>query len=603
MAVFSSLVKKRSILQSNNPNSSSSSTSTHSKPQVGKLQKSPPNQHQSSASSNHHLPNPSNHSSDLNHPIVAISSQDHHVLPNSPPPFNSLPKRSLSTTSHSTHNPRTSSINNRTSLFLDLQHSSHHPPRSSSIHRKQPMPPPLPPMPDLQHLSTHSNQPLKSPCRLIPRKSRQTPTLNLVLAGSTETGKTSFLETILGTFGISSDSLQPSVTSNGIQHHSIGTVPGLNGDRIALTIIDTPSLEILSNDELKVEHQVNDILRCIESKFEHTLKHEQQVKREPIRLSDTHVHCCLYFLHPSIIEPAQRASNSKHPSITETTRISMAKMDIRAMKRIGKRANVLPVIGRSDELTVQQLSDVRAWLRTEMRQSAIDLGLFTGTEETDSEVSDEPEAITTASSQSSLSHNSQTHTQAVSLKTRRKSLSVTASLSNHPKRTRCTLTQARAEEALSELLPLSLINPEKAYPLSSEEVLVLNKMNPLDFNHELQSVGYLRRFRWAQVDVLDPKSCEFGLLRSVLFGTHLTKLKEITRLEKYESFRTERLIRRERFTKLITSDQQVELMKEMDNIMLPSATNLVNDIHNLSTFDHHHHHHHHIPNPYEPIVL
>ncbi|KAH9811835.1 hypothetical protein DFH28DRAFT_900232 [Melampsora americana] len=461
-------------------------------------------------------------------------------------------------------------------------------------------------MPDLTHHSHHSNLPLKSPGRLLPRKSRQTPTLNLILAGSSETGKTSFLHTLLGTFGISLDSFSSHHPSNQIQHHSIGTVPGLNGDRIALTVIETASLDLLSNDELKVEHQVNEILRCIESKFEHTLNHEQQVKREPIRLTDTHVHCCLYFLNPSIIEPAQRAYHSQDPNLNQSTRLSMTKMDLRAMKRIGKRANVLPVIGRSDELTIQQLIDVRAWLRIEMRAYGLDLGLFTGTEETDSD-SDEP---TTASSYlSSSSHQSQSQSQTqttASVKIRRKSLSVTTTLSNS-KRTQLTLTQARAEEALSNLIPLSLISPESSRPLSNEEIMALNQTDLINntIANEHTSSIFSRRFRWGTIDVLDPNHCEFSLLRAILFGTHLTKLKESTRLEKYESFRTERLIRRERFTKLMTNDQQVELMKEMDKVLggvmnsnVPNHLKVEESFDSVQLEDSMKY-----SNPYEPIVL
>ncbi|EGG12565.1 uncharacterized protein MELLADRAFT_86717 [Melampsora larici-populina 98AG31] len=399
-------------------------------------------------------------------------------------------------------------------------------------------------MPNLQSYSIQSQQhpSLKSPNRLIPRKSRQIPTFNLILVGSIETGKTSFLKTILATFGISLDSVTTTTTHGGIQHHSIGTVPGLNGDRIALTIIDTPSLDLLSNDELKVEHQVNEILRCLESKFEHTLNHEQQVKREPIRFTDSHVHCCLYFLNPTIIESAQRASQSDTPNLYQSSRISMSKMELRAMKRIGKRSNVLPVIGRSDELTIQQLTNIRTWLRTEMKQSGLDLSLFTGSsEETDdSEGSDEPEAITTSSSISS-SDSQNPEATANPLKTRRKSLSVTASLSHH-KRIQCTLTLSRSEEALFNLIPLSLINPESLHVLSNEELMGLNKLNPIDPHlhsidpNRFSGPNLSRQFRWGTLNVLDPLHCELVLLRAVLFGTHFSKLKESTRLEKKKFF-------------------------------------------------------------------
>lgn len=199
------------------------------------------------------------------------------------------------------------------------------------------------------------------------------------------------------------------------------------------------------------------------------------------------------------------------------------------------------VIGRSDELTIQQLTNLRTWLRTEMKQSGIDLSLFTGgNEETDSEVSDEPEAITTSSSISSssnLSHHTESNT-FTSLKTRRKSLSVTLSTHSHSKRIQCTLTLPRAEEALNNLLPLSLINPETFHPLSNEDMISLNKLNPISNTIDPNELctTLVRKFRYGTVNVLDPTHCDVLLLRSILFGTHLSKLKESTRLEKV-SFR------------------------------------------------------------------
>lgn len=190
------------------------------------------------------------------------------------------------------------------------------------------------------------------------------------------------------------------------------------------------------------------------------------------------------------------------------------------------------MIGRADELTVKQLEDVRSWIRTHMRHQAIDLGVLTGTQEPDSEAEDEPETVVTSSSASSRSSEDEP-----APKPRRKSIGAALSVN---RRSHLTLTQHQADEELQALLPLSLISAEDVAPLAPEAVQSLNRTNPLRGTGFLQSeacsLTYARRFRWATVNVLDPNHCEFMLLRAVLLGTHLTRLKDSTRLGKVSDF-------------------------------------------------------------------
>ncbi|KAG0146952.1 hypothetical protein CROQUDRAFT_43702 [Cronartium quercuum f. sp. fusiforme G11] len=386
-----------------------------------------------------------------------------------------------------------------------------------------------------------------SPSRPGLRKSRQHPTFNLILVGSKETGKTGFVNNLFGSFGAyappdfgdQDKKLNKSPTDT-FREYAAGHVPGLTGERVVLSVVDTPGLDIQSNDELVVEHQVNEIIHYLEEKFDGSLQLERQVKREPVRLGDTHIHCCLYFLHPSVLEPALRASqsqqiNSKQSTTTTTrARLAMMNMDIRAMRRISKRTNVFPVIGRADELTVAQLTEIRNWIRSEMRGQNIDLSVLTGSTESDS-ASDEPDAVTTASSSSSssslLSSSTGASPESVPRLKQRRSFAVT------PKKVQLVLNMTRAEQELNTLLPLALVSTEdEPEALGTDAIMALNRIDPLsgpgpDRSRLIGDHGYVRRFKWATLDLLDPNHCDFVLLRAVLMGTHLARLKDST-LEK-----------------------------------------------------------------------
>lgn len=84
-------------------------------------------------------------------------------------------------------------------------------------------------------------------------------------------------------------------------------------------------------------------------------------------------------------------------------------------------------------------------------------------------------------------------------------------------------------------------------PRESEEIGTALSPGPSDYPHAyplptalLPSERYERNYRWGTANVLDPDQCDFGILRSTIFGTHLEALKEST-TARYEAFRSRRL--------------------------------------------------------------
>ncbi|MBW0540026.1 hypothetical protein O181_079741 [Austropuccinia psidii MF-1] len=386
------------------------------------------------------------------------------------------------------------------------------------------------------------------------RKSRQTPTFNLMILGAKSSGKSTFLNTLIGTF-----------TPRLPNHHNptpinIQTtykllertlsIISLSGEKITLKIIDTPGLDIHSNDDLRVDSQINEALRYIENKLDESLHVERQVHRNPTRLGDGHVHLSIYFIDPSTI---LRPTSSTHLHLDSNPKTHfqiehMSSIDLKQLKRLNKRTNVLPVIARADELTEDQLIKVKEIVRRDIKEYGIHLGIFDSKNnqasdlEDQSEESEHPE-ITTASSNSSNSHE---ENDLVKKLPRRKSMTLPNS-----RRSRASVMGfiKKELEGASITMPLSIIGAEivPLNPIDLEGLNQLNQANPFSNPTCLDSFplsAFVRKFKWATVDILNPNHCDFLLLRAVVLGSHLSKLKEATRLEKYEKFRTEKLLAR-----------------------------------------------------------
>lgn len=72
----------------------------------------------------------------------------------------------------------------------------------------------------------------------------------------------------------------------------------------------------------------------IERQYDDILSEESRIKRDP-RSRDNRVHACLYFIMP--------------------TGHGLRELDIELMKRLSPRVNVIPVIGKADSLTPEEL--------------------------------------------------------------------------------------------------------------------------------------------------------------------------------------------------------------------------------------------------------
>lgn len=274
---------------------------------------------------------------------------------------------------------------------------------------------------DDQTIASLYSRELMPPARSTPTASRRArpspPTLNIMVVGRRSSGKTSWLKTLLS-------GLELAPGANKAEHaqrveafcrdehtNATKTTSSLSidilsdtQDRIALTLFDTVGLPDGSGVyELTAEHQVSALMRVIEDSFLDAFVQEQQVVRSTLRAQDTHIHAVIYFITPQTLRPPisdNLTPPSSPPRLRTVSRRSMSSpqvntvatqdkpltngvveqgwslsaFDARTIKKLSTRANVIPVIARSDELTLAELEGVRATIKRDLlRERLLDV--------------------------------------------------------------------------------------------------------------------------------------------------------------------------------------------------------------------------------------
>lgn len=312
--------------------------------------------------------------------------------------------------------------------------------------------------------------------------------LNLMVVGFRSLGKTSFIRMLFETLAIrknskeetelpaslfqSAESARDAEEARTKELYSFTLDIEEEGEKISLTLVDSPGF--VRDNELRLDVQVTEALRYIEAQFDQTLAEETKVKRNP-KAQDSQIHACLYFI-----------DNAKN---------GLTEQDIRILKRLTIRVNVIPVIAKADLLTNTQLANLKQAIKRDLKQHDIRVFDFPVDED---EV--EPE-----------------------------------------------LVQEIAN--VQSQFPFSVITPEDAditEPNTGEKIRG-------------------RQYAWGIIDCLNPKHCDFVVLRDILLSSHRKLFKDITLEVFYEQYRTERLMAR-KASKMITKEQKKKLMEDLSEI-------------------------------------
>ena len=96
------------------------------------------------------------------------------------------------------------------------------------------------------------------------------------------------------------------------------------------------------------------VIKFVEDQYDKYLDAETRVNRVPI--PDSRVHACLYFVAP--------------------TGHCLKPLDVEFMKRIHERVNIIPVIGKADTMTPEELSRFKIQIMKQIAEAQIEVYQF-----------------------------------------------------------------------------------------------------------------------------------------------------------------------------------------------------------------------------------
>ncbi|KAK4695610.1 hypothetical protein P7C71_g2173, partial [Lecanoromycetidae sp. Uapishka_2] len=123
--------------------------------------------------------------------------------------------------------------------------------------------------------------------------------------------------------------IERKLLKRGFQFNVICVVIEENGVRLRLNIVDTPGY----GDQVNNDRCWDPIVKYIKDQHSAYLRKELTAQRERY-IQDTRVHCCLFFIQPS--------GHALKP------------IDIVVLKKLSDVVNVVPVIAKSDSLTLEE---------------------------------------------------------------------------------------------------------------------------------------------------------------------------------------------------------------------------------------------------------
>lgn len=151
---------------------------------------------------------------------------------------------------------------------------------------------------------------------------------NIMVVGCSGLGKTTFINSLFN-YNLVKHEISKA-DDNGTTQIKINNFNLFeNGIQMHLNLIDTPGFGLGINNENAMEN----ILKYIKEQYTLYLRRELTAAREKF-IVDSRVHCILYFISPS--------GHSLKP------------LDILALKLLGDICNVIPVIAKSDALTIDE---------------------------------------------------------------------------------------------------------------------------------------------------------------------------------------------------------------------------------------------------------
>ncbi|KAK4145359.1 uncharacterized protein C8A04DRAFT_35851 [Dichotomopilus funicola] len=370
--------------------------------------------------------------------------------------------------------------------------------------------------------------------RRVRRRKDPTP-FNILIVGTANSGKTSFLEFLKTALAlparkrskIPSDTDEPprvAPSGNFIPHY---LETEIDSERIGLTLWDSEGLE-----KNVVDLQLREMSSFLESKFEETFAEEMKVIRSP-GVQDTHIHAVFLVLDPSRLDRNIAAARGaatkghhnggKHYPHSRILGGLDEDLDLQVLRTLQGKTTVIPVIAKADTITTKHMNMLKKTVAESLKKANLDpleaLGLDDDDDDsvTDSNKIDEvdEEQVSDPSDEDAvIETDEQDPEQPIpvhgsSPKSKRLS-------SGSPRQKKTSEDDQKEEEA--PFLPLSILSPDI---------------------YEPDVIG--RQFPWGFADPYNEQHCDFVRLKETVFSEWRGELRELSREQWYEGWRTSRL--------------------------------------------------------------
>lgn len=396
--------------------------------------------------------------------------------------------------------------------------------------------------------SQHST--VNSP-RRVRRRKDPTP-FNILVIGNKGCGKSSFIEFLRTALALPAKKRphtpSPPATAVGGEDSPFTSEyleTEVDGERVGVTLWDSEGLE-----KNIVDFQLPIITSFLESKFEDTFGEEQKVVRAP-GVKDTHIHCVFLILDPARLDAniteARKKSNVINPGSAIFGGLD-ENLDLNVLRELQSKTTVIPVISKADTITGAHMRHLKKTVWDTIKRAKLDpleaLNLDLDDEDPDrlderdedeyedeSENEGKPDVLNKILERSSSEAARSIASSKSSSKSHSPPTSPPSARKNHSRKPSAISASIQSESVETPFLPLSIISPDP---------------------YEPEVVG--RRFPWGFADPYNPEHCDFVRLRESVFSEWRAELREVSREQWYEGWRTQRLEKGTNRRRVATSD-------------------------------------------------
>ncbi|EMR72078.1 putative septin aspe protein [Eutypa lata UCREL1] len=379
--------------------------------------------------------------------------------------------------------------------------------------------------------------------RKVRRRKDPTP-FNILIVGTRGSGKTSFLEFLKTSLALPpkkrsqrSTEIEMEVSANATP--SGGFIPHyleseIDGERMGLTLWDSEGLE-----KNVVDLQLREMSKFMESKFEETFAEEMKVIRSP-GVQDTHIHAVFLILDPARLDrniaaaKASSANNHYGGHELDPARIIGSldeDLDLQVMRTLQGKTTVIPVVSKADTITTAHMAVLKKTVWSSLKKANFDplqaLGLDDDNTSDSSRIDEEEEETEIANEEGaedephSPEEQDEDEDDEDETPNSDNALPIQGRTSRH---SNTSARQGKEREEADEIpfLPMSIISPDL---------------------YEPDVIG--RKFPWGFANPYDEEHCDFTRLKDAVFGEWRGDLREASREQWYEGWRTSRLKHRE----------------------------------------------------------